>query len=405
MSDPSAKATEPEAAASTSADTGAGEAAPKSPAPESSVPRSPVPETQVSATQATTDTTSADLPPTEPAETPNILPASYWAQATYDDESDDDSAYADDLASSTASVTSSILQYRTLHGRTFHGEIGNAESWNPNDAQHNESMEILHHASMLMQDDKLYLAPIGQNIQKVLDVGCGPGIWAIDFADEFPSAQVIGVDVSPTQPQWIPPNLRFELDDVTRPWTYKPETFDYIHMRWLVGHIEDWRALYDECFKALKPGGYFEHKDSSAIIISDDGTVAEDSALSQWGKVFNEGGRLSGKSFGVVEDDVQRKCMEAAGFVDIQEYDLKAPLGSWPADEKQRQAGHFLRLGLYQDIEGFLVMMWTSIMGWSIEEIQVYAAHLRRELRSKSMHPYYKMKVVIGRKPHVGEVP
>lgn len=144
-----------------------------------------------------------------------------------------------------------------------------------------------------------------------------------DFADLYPGAEVIGVDISPSQPQWIPPNLRFEIDDVTQPWTYGRNSFDYIHMRWLVGAIEDWDKLFRECFNALQPGGYLESKESSAVIQSDDGTVADDSALAQWGKVFKEAGTKSGKSFQVVEEGLQRKAMEAAGFVDIEERDMK----------------------------------------------------------------------------------
>lgn len=34
-----------------------------------------------------------------------------------------------------------------------------------------------------------------------------------DFADAYPSCEVIGTDISPTQPPWAPPNLRFEMDD------------------------------------------------------------------------------------------------------------------------------------------------------------------------------------------------
>ncbi|KAI1499037.1 S-adenosyl-L-methionine-dependent methyltransferase [Biscogniauxia marginata] len=346
---------------------------------------------------------SAD--PTMPAEpATNILPASHWAQAPHpNDEDDIDSAYGDDAASSTASLSASILEYRTVHGRTFHSERGNAQSWNPNDAQHDESMDILHHVSTLLQDGQIFLAPIDDNVQKVLDVGCGTGIWAIDFADQFPSAEVIGVDISPQQPQWIPPNLKFEIDDVTQPWTYEANSFDYIHIRWLVGAIPDWDFLFKEAYKALKPGGYFETKESSAMITSDDGTVPRGSALDQWGRVFGEAGKKFGRSFRVVEENVQRKAMEAAGFVDLKETNLKTPMGNWPADPKEKEIGQYSQLAVEQDIEGFLVYMWTSVMGWSKEEIQVYAAHLRRELRSRKHHPYYPQRVIVGRKPKIGE--
>jgi ubiquinone/menaquinone biosynthesis C-methylase UbiE len=29
----------------------------------------------------------------------------------------------------------------------------------------------------------------------VLDVGCGTGLWAIEFAEEHPSAKVLGTDL------------------------------------------------------------------------------------------------------------------------------------------------------------------------------------------------------------------
>jgi hypothetical protein len=35
--------------------------------------------------------------------------------------------------------------------------------------------------------------------ETVLDIGTGTGAWAIDFADEYPKAEVIGTDLSPIQ--------------------------------------------------------------------------------------------------------------------------------------------------------------------------------------------------------------
>ncbi|KAI8947878.1 S-adenosyl-L-methionine-dependent methyltransferase [Xylaria longipes] len=393
----------PEATTTTTSDSpqagGTTTAQPTTAGPATTTPALAPTETTTTEPPATTPATAA-LPETAPSD---VLPASHWAQVPQvedEDEFDDvDSAYGDDNASSTASLSASILEYRTVHGRTYHSERGNAQSWNPNDAQHDESMDILHHVSTLMQDGKITLAHIDENVQKVLDVGCGTGIWAIDFADQYPHAEVIGVDISPSQPQWIPPNLKFEIDDITQPWTYAPNSFDYIHMRWLIGAIPNWYALFREVFQTLKPGGIFESKESSAIIQSDDGTVPYGSAMDQWGRVFSEAGRKFGRTFQPVEDNIQVKAMEAAGFVDIKVYNMKTTLGPWPADPKHKEIGQYARLALEQDIEGFIMYMWTTILGWTREEIAVYAAHFRRELRSPNFHAYYPQRVVIGRKP------
>ncbi|KAI1314041.1 S-adenosyl-L-methionine-dependent methyltransferase [Xylaria venustula] len=366
---------------------------------ETGTAETPTAETPTASAAATTSA-AAEL--SETAQT-DVLPASHWAQAPPVEEEEDfddvDSAYGDDNASSTASLSASILEYRTVHGRTYHSERGSAQSWNPNDAQHDESMDILHHVSTLMQDGKITMAHIDDSVQKVLDVGCGTGIWAIDFADQYPHTEVIGVDISPSQPQWIPPNLKFEIDDITQPWTYAPDSFDYIHMRWLIGAIPNWYTVFREIFRALKPGGIFESKESSCIIQSDDGTVPYGSALDQWGRVFIEAGKKFGRTFRPVEEDLQVKAMQAAGFVDIKVYNMKTTVGPWAADPKYKEIGQYARLALEQDIEGFIMYMWTTVLGWTREEIAVYAAHLRRELRSPNFHAYYPQRVVVGRKP------
>lgn len=44
-------------------------------------------------------------------------------------------------------------------------------------------LDIIHHVYLLMLDDKLHLAPIGDNPQRILDIGTGTGIWAIDMGE------------------------------------------------------------------------------------------------------------------------------------------------------------------------------------------------------------------------------
>ncbi|KAH7222544.1 S-adenosyl-L-methionine-dependent methyltransferase [Fusarium redolens] len=264
-----------------------------------------------------------------------------------------------------------------------------------------------HHVLTLLMNDKLYLAPISDDIQTALDIGTGTGIWAIvtqahmiqrEFADRFPNASVIGTDLAPIQPGWIPPNLEFQIEDCTEEWTLQPNSFDYIHMRWLVGSIADWKALFKEAYKCLKPGGYIESYEPSSRVESDDGTVLPGSALSQWEKFFVEGGRKIGRPFTIFEENIQREGMREAGFVDIEERDFKNPVGGWPKDPKQRSVGQFMQAAFEQDAQGTVLHMATAL-GWTEEEVIVFISHFRREIRSPKIHSYFRQKVVWGRKP------
>ncbi|SPO03577.1 related to TAM domain methyltransferase [Cephalotrichum gorgonifer] len=338
-------------------------------------------------------------PRSEPVGPGGILPAEHWAQQELVVADDGESALGESVVSSTASITSSVLNYRMLHGRRYHSEIGHASYWGSNDEAQSESLDLNHLAMTLACGQKLYLAPLEEDkVHRALDIGTGTGIWAIDFADEFPKTEVIGTDISPIQPTWVPPLLKFEIEDCTLNWTFAPDSFDYIHMRWLLGSITDWTALFAEAYKACSPGGWVESLEPSCQFQSDHTGIPDDSALGQWGKFFIEGGKKIGQSFTVLEDNIQRKAMEAAGFVDIQEFQFKVPIGPWPKDPQLNELGVLGQAVLESDIEGYILFIANTI-GWSRPEIQVYIAHLRREVRFGNHYPYYRAKVVWGRKP------
>jgi cyclopropane fatty-acyl-phospholipid synthase-like methyltransferase len=70
---------------------------------------------------------------------------------------------------------------------------------------------------LLLLEGELYKAPI-ENPKRILDVGTGTGIWAVEMAEKFPNAKVLGIDLSPIQPEWVPPNCRFIVDDAEESW-------------------------------------------------------------------------------------------------------------------------------------------------------------------------------------------
>ncbi|KAL1973159.1 hypothetical protein VTN31DRAFT_6701 [Thermomyces dupontii] len=95
---------------------------------------------------------------------------------------------------------------------------------------------------------RLYLAPL-KNPQRAIDLATGTGIWAIDFADQHPAAEVIGCDLSPVQPTLVPPNLKFLVDDIESEWAYETNPFDFVHARYLAGSIKNFGKLIEQCYR------------------------------------------------------------------------------------------------------------------------------------------------------------
>lgn len=64
------------------------------------------------------------------------------------------------------------------------------------------------------------------------------------MGDKYPGAEVIGIDLSPIQSSWVPPNVRFFIDDAEADWTDSENSLDYVHLRHMGMAIKDWpRAL------------------------------------------------------------------------------------------------------------------------------------------------------------------
>ncbi|QGJ00268.1 hypothetical protein CEK26_013336 [Fusarium fujikuroi] len=307
-----------------------------------------------------------------------------------------DSAFGDDAESSTASISSSILEYRKFQGRTFHSERYNTEYFTPNDEQQRDSIDITHHVLTLLLAGKLTLVPLEDDIQRVLDVGTGTvgcssdTNWCSDFADEHPNIEVIGTDLSPIQPSWVPPNVKFELEDATKDWSWPENHFNLVHVRFLMGAIADWGTLFKEASRCCKPGGFVESGEINPTFYSDDGSIDKVEALQTWNRLVIESGKGFGRSFTNIENDVQ--LFRDAGLVDVQSFDFKVPIGGWPKDEKMRKVGQFLRASIENDLEGYTMMVWHKIMNWPEDEYQVFLMNMRKAFKDKRIHGYMRVR-------------
>ncbi|EQK98866.1 hypothetical protein OCS_05417 [Ophiocordyceps sinensis CO18] len=326
------------------------------------------------------ESTAEDPPPpqrpTEPPPTNTQIP--------YNDDDDDvDSAIGDgaSINSSTASLNDSIYDYRNIHGRTFQSSK-TTEYWGPNDDRQNNGLDIAHHFITMLKGDRLFDAPLASPPSKVLDVGTGTGIWAIDMADAYPSAEIFGTDISPIQPTWVPPNCVFHIEDAQL-------------------DIGDWAALYRQVDVALVPGGWLENFEFNITLHSDNPEVRDnpDHIFKRWAKVFFEAFDRIGKTARIGIPGHMSKLLKEAGFVNVVEKTYQVPCGGWSSDPMLKSVGIYNLAFLEESLEGFALFMLKEIMGWEYVEVQMFVLEMRRAIRNTKIRPFYVLTNVYAQKP------
>ncbi|KAK1490572.1 methyltransferase domain-containing protein [Colletotrichum abscissum] len=301
---------------------------------------------------------------------------------------------------SLASLRSSILDYRRENGRTYH-RVSDGKYYLPNDETEQDRLDFANHLWIITWDGKLCNCPKVKGAKRVLDVGTGTGIWALDYADAHPEASVIGVDLSPIQPVYVPPNCRFEIDDLEKEWTWT-ELFDFIFIRSMVGSFKSWPDAIKQAYDNLEPGGYLEIQDNEFPIFCDDGSMPADSQVLRWTQLIVEATDIVGKSMAVAP--TFKQMLEDAGFEDVQGRQEKWPISPWQQkDPKQRELGICSRAGTMEGLEPICMALFTRVLGWTREEVFVFCAGVRDELKQQKVHGYFNAYAAWGRKPEKKE--
>ncbi|KAK2054413.1 methyltransferase domain-containing protein [Colletotrichum caudatum] len=310
--------------------------------------------------------------------------------ADENDANDDaDSTMGASVLESSASMTSSIMRYREENGRTYHA-YREGRYVLPNDAAENERLDLQHHLYTLTFDGKLFISPAGSDrpLQRVLDAGTGTGIWAIDLADEYPEALITGVDLSPIQPQFVPPNVIFYVDDVEDEWTYSYK-FNFIFGRMLTGSIADWPRFIQQSYEFLEPGGWIELSDILLDLQSDDGTVGPDCAAQTWARHMLEAAAIWKRPLDSCK--FYKEQLAEAGFVNITEKIYKWPTNPWPRDPKFKELGMWTYEDLGAGLSGLSLALFTRALGWSKEQLEVFLIDVRKDMKDRSIHGWWPM--------------
>lgn len=318
-------------------------------------------------------------------------------------EASTDEGYADSDASSfLSSILSEVRRGVEIEGRLY-PTYGKHEYGMPIDEAELDRNDLQHHKYKLLLRDRLFLAPISEErlnsaSTRILDLGTGTGIWAIDMADAYPNSEVLGVDIAATQPPFVPPNCQFEIDDVEEDWPYRPAHFDMIHARDLMTAVRDWPRLINQAYTHLKPGGWCQLASTIPGARTDDNTIPPNSGYVESGRLYFEIAEKMGAPLDAPRHWAEQ--MREAGFTEVRDEVIKLPMGPWPRSKRLRTVGRLEQLMILQGgFEAYMLRGYTQILGGRAEDLQIILALAKREVRDPNVHTYVQFHITMGKKP------
>lgn len=125
-------------------------------------------------------------------------------------------------------------------GRTRHA-VESAPYMLPNDLTEADRLDAQHYIVRYVFQGNYNVKLDRSASLKILDVATGTGVWALEMAQEFPNAEIHGVDLSPiylrsetSTNKPIPPNCHFQLCNVLDGVPFPDNYFDFVYQRLLV---------------------------------------------------------------------------------------------------------------------------------------------------------------------------
>ncbi|CAG8582169.1 5814_t:CDS:2 [Ambispora leptoticha] len=155
------------------------------------------------------------------------------------------------------------LNYRIIDGRRYHN-LSNSVYFLANDDEEAYRLSRYHE---VIKDiwGGLFNSPVEEKLRqgaRVIDIGCGSGLWILDMANQYPNSKFIGIDISPIHPtESLPPNVKFVQYNVLDVLPYEDFSFDLVHAKFMVAAFTEtqWEEKFiPEMIRLARPGGWVE---------------------------------------------------------------------------------------------------------------------------------------------------
>ncbi|EFQ32537.1 methyltransferase domain-containing protein [Colletotrichum graminicola M1.001] len=309
---------------------------------------------------------------------------------------------ASDAGSDFSSVSVDELPPIRAYGHTYHGS---GRLLMPNDESERARLEIQHQLFKLCLEGSLTATKLPKDQPlSILDIGTGTGNWAVEMGEQYPLAKIMGIDISAALlPTTVPPNVVFEVEDVTNDWARERGSLDFVHVRNLVGGgVPDWRALFQQTYEHLKPGGQIEFSEVRTRFFdlvgnsSDEPTAPTEeekdssmmTACREFEVRFAEMAAVAGVDF----DPIPKipAILTDVGFEKVGRWSDLVPIQAVGHDEKMvRKGGQFAQM-LEYGLENYSLAVFAK-GGWDEKGIRDLLQRVHKETRDMTNELYGKV--------------
>ncbi|KAL6881919.1 S-adenosyl-L-methionine-dependent methyltransferase [Trichoderma longibrachiatum] len=254
-----------------------------------------------------------------------------------------------DAEDGTVPLDETYAETVNYHGRIFQRHALDSKIYYaPIDDEEIARLGNMHTMLRTVFDNRLIFPPVVRP-RRILECGFGAAHWAVDVAEQYPDAKVVGLDISPHMiPEEMPNNLDLQVDDLNgdmSSWprfTFPSNHFDVVHSQMMAGgiHATRWPSYLQDMYRVLQPGGWCQLVEIYFNAQSDNGTLSPDHALSRWSSGYLDAMHPQKDPRAALR---LKDWMRNAGFTDIESRLLTLPMCSWPTGMSKIQ-----RLSCYQ---------------------------------------------------------
>jgi hypothetical protein len=191
----------------------------------------------------------------------------------------------------------------------------------------------------------------------------------------------------------------------------------------MTGSIKDWPRMMQQTYEYvtlaqwkgpqltycshLNPGGWIELLDPIPKVGCDDGSIPEDAAIVEWCRLLDEASTKNGTPLASILQCKQ--LLEDAGFINVQQVELRWPINDWPTDRRQKLIGEcrptptpvvlmltngkggWSYANMEEGVHPMGLKLFTQVLGWDLEDHDALVDRVRLNLANRDFHGYWPL--------------